>query len=145
MIHLRGALTLFFPSFERRQTGQSFKVVGDAEVEVPEDERLGMTELQEGEGEEEVRNGDTVTVGYVGTLEADGHEFDRSDTFDFTVGDGDVIKGSYAHAHTPPPIFPHLLNPFACVPYTAATMHAAPMPVVGAEECCGSAPGRISP
>jgi hypothetical protein len=75
------------------QVGQSFKVVGDAEVELPEDERLGVTERSVGDGIEAVK-GDEVTVAYVGTLAADGHQFDAADTYDFTVGAGDVIKGT---------------------------------------------------
>ena len=39
-----------------------------------------------------VKNGQTVTVGYVGTL-SDGTVFDRSGFFKFVVGGGGVIKG----------------------------------------------------
>lgn len=51
--------------------------------------------LTEGSGEQIVKNGDTVSVDYTGTLE-DGTQFDSSigkTPFSFTVGQGEVIKG----------------------------------------------------
>lgn len=40
-----------------------------------------------------VTKGRLVTVGYVGRITATGKEFDRSKSFSFRVGKGDVIKG----------------------------------------------------
>ena len=37
--------------------------------------------------------GDQVDVAYVGTLDADGSQFDRAAHFKFTLGAGEVIKG----------------------------------------------------
>lgn len=56
---------------------------------------LGIEDLTVGTGEE-AKEGDTVEVHYVGTLE-DGTQFDssrdRGETFSFTIGQGYVIKG----------------------------------------------------
>ena len=56
---------------------------------------LGIEDLTVGTGEE-AKEGDTVEVHYVGTLE-DGTQFDssrdRGDTFSFTIGEGYVIQG----------------------------------------------------
>lgn len=75
------------------QTGQSFRVVGDAipsptpQVQVTmEDTKLGN------EDEPQAEKGDTVVVSYEGKLE-DGTVFDSAPTFEFTLGAGDVIKG----------------------------------------------------
>ena len=60
-----------------------------------ENEELKIEVLQEGTGEE-AKNGDNVSVHYVGTLE-DGTKFDssidRGTPFDFLLGSGQVIKG----------------------------------------------------
>lgn len=54
-----------------------------------------INDVKIGEGAE-VKNGDTVSVHYIGTLQ-DGTEFDnskkRGQPFEFTVGGGQVIKG----------------------------------------------------
>lgn len=56
---------------------------------------LGIEDLTVGTGEE-AKEGDTVEVHYVGTLE-DGTQFDssrdRDETFSFTIGEGYVIQG----------------------------------------------------
>ena len=41
--------------------------------------------LAEGSGEVVAERGDSVNVSYVGTLEEGGSEFDRADSFDFTI------------------------------------------------------------
>ncbi len=57
--------------------------------------KLVIDDIQVGSGAE-VKEGDTVVVNYVGTLQ-DGSEFDnskkRGEPFTFTVGEGRVIKG----------------------------------------------------
>jgi FKBP-type peptidyl-prolyl cis-trans isomerase len=60
-------------------------------------ESLTHSILKEGEGDQEVKEGDTITVHYRGWLAIDGMVFDESfnhgnDGFTFTVGEG-VIKG----------------------------------------------------
>jgi FKBP-type peptidyl-prolyl cis-trans isomerase len=57
--------------------------------------KLVIDDIVIGTGEE-VKEGDTVSVHYIGTL-PDGTEFDnsnkRGEPFEFTVGEGRVIKG----------------------------------------------------
>ncbi len=58
-------------------------------------DKLVVTDVQIGEGDE-VKEGDTVTVNYIGTLQ-NGQEFDNSykkgTSFSFKVGDDKVIDG----------------------------------------------------
>jgi FKBP-type peptidyl-prolyl cis-trans isomerase len=58
-------------------------------------QKLIIDDITEGVGEE-VKAGDTVSVNYIGSLQA-GEEFDnsykRGEPFSFTVGEGRVIKG----------------------------------------------------
>jgi FKBP-type peptidyl-prolyl cis-trans isomerase 2 len=75
--------------------GPSFEVVYPVgeETEVPHTKgQLFKTVLVEGTGSKPA-NHSKVTVSYKGTLASDGSVFDSSDTFDFTIGMGQVIKG----------------------------------------------------
>ena len=73
------------------QTGQSFRVAGDAPVEKPADETVVVEDAAEGEGPA-AELGDEVSMNYRGTLD-DGHCFDEGKNFKFTLGNKDVIKG----------------------------------------------------
>jgi len=73
------------------QVGQCFRVKGDPIVESAE-EKVEITEVKEGSGDEIAEDGDTVTMKYVGKLD-DGHQFDAASSFAFVLGAGDVIKG----------------------------------------------------
>ncbi len=59
-------------------------------------DKLVVTDVVMGEGEESVEKGDTVVVNYIGTLQ-NGQEFDNSykkgTSFTFKVGDSKVIEG----------------------------------------------------
>lgn len=59
-------------------------------------DKLVVTDVVMGEGEESVEKGDTVVVNYIGTLQ-NGQEFDNSykkgTSFTFKVGDNKVIEG----------------------------------------------------
>lgn len=68
-------------------------------VDVPEGPAptsLETKDLKVGDGPE-AKAGDTVEMNYVGVTYADGKQFDsswdRGETFSFTIGQGDVIKG----------------------------------------------------
>ena len=74
------------------QTGQSFRVKGDAPIAPPADEVVGTEDVTVGDGAV-AQKGDEVSMSYVGTLEADGSRFDAGTNFRFTLGGGDVIKG----------------------------------------------------
>ena len=74
------------------QTGQSFRVKGDAPIAPPADEVVGTEDVSIGDGAV-AQKGDEVAMSYVGTLEADGSRFDAGTNFRFTLGAGDVIKG----------------------------------------------------
>ena len=73
------------------QTGQSFRVEGDPVPEIPEEEKLGVREVREGDGPA-CGPGDTVVMRYEGKLD-DGTVFDSAARFEFTLGAGEVIKG----------------------------------------------------
>lgn len=78
----------FLPDFVNQSENQPEEEI------IPEDLKIEI--IQEGEGERKVKEGDTVTVHYTGTL-LDGTKFDSSldkgQPFIFTVGAGRVIKG----------------------------------------------------
>jgi FKBP-type peptidyl-prolyl cis-trans isomerase len=94
------------------QTAQSFRVASDGVVEesLNEDEILRIEDVKVGssssssstmhsgtatattDGERAAKEGDAVTVSYVGRLE-NGYEFDKAQSFMFVLGAGDVIKG----------------------------------------------------
>ena len=75
-----------------KQRGQRFVVAGDPEVEEPVLEPLGIEDVEVGDTRRVVEDGDEVSVKYVGTLVSGGTEFDRG-VIEFTVGEGEVIKG----------------------------------------------------
>ncbi|GAX23005.1 FK506-binding protein 2 [Fistulifera solaris] len=72
------------------QTGQSFRVAGDPVVSIPT-VQVTVEDLVVGNNSE-ANKGDTVAVKYEGKLD-DGTVFDAADSFTFTLGAGDVIKG----------------------------------------------------
>jgi len=74
------------------QTGQSFRVKGDAIPERAPEVTVDMKDVKMGMGDEEAKSGDTVVMKYEGKLE-NGIVFDSSSSFPFTLGAGDVIKG----------------------------------------------------
>jgi FKBP-type peptidyl-prolyl cis-trans isomerase len=80
------------------QVGQSFRVKGDV-ILLPiekEEDKLIIEDLVSGkdnaESSQSAQHGDDVTVKYVGTLD-NGVQFDAANSFNFTLGAGDVIKG----------------------------------------------------
>jgi len=88
---LKQALKKAVDSGKLVQTGQSFRVAGDAVVAPPPQATVKIENVKEGKGPEAER-GDTVIVQYEGKLE-DGSVFDSAPTFEFQLGAGDVIKG----------------------------------------------------
>jgi len=75
------------------QTGQSFRVKGDPIAAQPPEEKLEITDVSSGKGDKISKVGDEITVKYMGTLAEDGTQFDAANSFSFTLGAGDVIKG----------------------------------------------------
>lgn len=73
------------------QTGQSFRVTGDPVVTIPT-VQVTIEDLIVQKDNTEAKVGDTVTVQYKGKLD-DGTVFDSANSFSFTLGAGDVIKG----------------------------------------------------
>lgn len=73
------------------QSGQSFRVSGDAVPEQPKKPNVDVHDETIGTGDEAVV-GDTVVVSYEGKL-GDGTVFDSAKSFEFQLGAGDVIKG----------------------------------------------------
>lgn len=76
------------------QTGQSFRVTGDAVTELPPELKVDITEVKEGSETAVAETGHTVTVAYQGRLNSfEGPVFDQASKFTFCLGTGDVIKG----------------------------------------------------
>lgn len=73
------------------QTGQSFRVAGDPVPDLSEDAKIRIEDLKVGSGQA-AEAGDTVVMKYEGKLD-DGSVFDASNSFEFTLGAGEVIKG----------------------------------------------------
>ena len=80
------------------QTGQSFRVKGDAPIAPPADEVVGTEDVTVGDGAV-AQKGDDVAMSYVGTLEADGSRFDAGKDFRFTLGAGPFQRRNYVR-HT---------------------------------------------
>lgn len=88
---LKKALKKGVDSGKLVQTGQSFRVAGDAPAKLPDQPKVEMKDIKEGSGTAAAK-GDTVLVKYEGKLQ-DGTVFDSASSFAFTLGVGDVIKG----------------------------------------------------
>ena len=80
------------------QTGQSFRVKGDAPIAPPADEVVGTEDVTVGDGAV-AQKGDEVSMSYVGTLEADGSRFDAGKDFRFTLGAGPVRSRNHSKFH----------------------------------------------
>ncbi len=80
---------------EGDETRERTKAIVEAADDNGNVKSMIIDDIKVGEGAE-VKAGDTVAVHYIGTLQ-DGTEFDnskkRGETFSFTVGGGQVIKG----------------------------------------------------
>ena len=74
------------------QTGQSFRVSGDPVPKLPKEITVEIEDLIAGTGPVVAEPGDTVVMKYEGKLD-DGSVFDSSNSFTFTLGAGEVIKG----------------------------------------------------
>lgn len=88
---LKKALKKGVDSGKLIQNEQSFRVAGDAIVDLPDQPKVEMKDMKEGKGPAAAK-GDTVVVKYEGKLQ-DGTVFDAANSFEFTLGAGDVIKG----------------------------------------------------
>ena len=80
------------------QTGQSFRVKGDAPIAPPADEVVGTEDVSIGDGAA-AQKGDEVSMSYVGTLEADGSRFDAGKNFRFTLGAGPFRSRNHVSSH----------------------------------------------
>ena len=79
----------------------SFKVNGDPEYEVPEDEKIKTEDKIIGDKDSLIiQNGDTIFIDYIGSRLIDDNssspkykQFEKGKKFEFIVGNKDVIKG----------------------------------------------------
>ena len=91
-VHLKKALAAGVAKGKLLQSGQRFALVG-VEIAARAD-GFEKHVLKAGKSDgRKAQVGDQVDVAYVGTLEADGSQFDRAAHFKFTLGAGEVIKG----------------------------------------------------
>merc|ERR1719433_1802640 len=71
-------------------------LVAALQVQAP-DAGLALEVLKDGDGKTFPKKGDTLTMHYTGTLAGNGVKFDssrdRKQPFQFTIGEGEVIKG----------------------------------------------------
>ena len=74
------------------QTGQSFRVAGDPLPDLPAGPTVESQDVKIGTGPAAAA-GDTVVVKYQGKLVSDGTIFDSANSFEFILGNKDVIKG----------------------------------------------------
>lgn len=88
---LKRALAAGVKAGKFAQTGQRFMLAG-VHLAPRAGASVVKTVIKEGSGAA-AGVGDKVDVRYVGTLASDGSEFDRAAHFQFTLGEGEVIKG----------------------------------------------------
>ncbi len=93
----------------QQQTGQSFKVKGDAEYEGPAEERVTVVDDAVGAGEA-AADGMLLTVSYRGTLEGTGAEFDSAKVRHGWHACRGHVMCFIGSANPPPP--PSPLGPF---------------------------------
>jgi FKBP-type peptidyl-prolyl cis-trans isomerase FkpA len=102
--HEYGATELDFKVAENKSAGKRtlsedntlMNMTEQKNTPIPAPDELVIETLKEGEGDEIAKNGDTLSVHYVGNL-LSGAKFDssrdRGTPFTFTLGAGQVIKG----------------------------------------------------
>ena len=69
------------------QVGQRYRVAGDKQLDIPKDPEVGVEDVKDGTGSV-CEVGDTVVMKYEGKLD-DGSVFDKSSSFEFTLGGGE--------------------------------------------------------
>ena len=89
---LKKALKKGVDSGKLVQMGQSFRIAGDPVAALPEKPKVDLEDVKVGKGVA-AASGDTVVVKYEGKLKETGKVFDSANSFEFTLGAGEVIKG----------------------------------------------------